>query len=229
MSAGSAYSQLCRKHQQTVDAFVRCGVQSDAYTEVYGPTKRPDTAASRLFSKPLVQQAVQERTDQAVARAGVRNLRVLEEIAAIAFIDPGELFNDDNSLKPVKDLPDNVRRAILAIETDELFDGVGREREKIGVTRKLKLQPKLEALTRLGQYLKLFVERHELSGPNGGAIPVKDVSDLDKARRVAFLLAQGLREAQAVQPTEATGSSTPESGNPAGSPPAHSTKQENNS
>lgn len=221
MTTRSAYSQLRRKHQQVVDAFVRCGIQSDAYTEVYGPTKRPDVSASKLFAKPLVQQAVEERTQQAIARAGVRTVRVLEEFAAIAFLDPGELFNDDNSLKSVTELPENVRRAILAVETDELFDGVGRDRAQIGITRKLKLSPKLDALTKLGQYLKLFTERHEFSGPNGGAIPVKDVSDLDVARRVAFLLALGMREAQSVQPA-----STPESGNPAGSPPAHSTKQE---
>lgn len=213
----SAYSQLHRKWQQVVDAFVRCGIQSDAYTEVYGPTKRPDVSASKLFAKPIVQRAVEERTQQAIARAGVRNLRVLEELAAIAFFDPADIF-ENGDLRPIGEMPEKARRALASIEVEDLYEGRGESREYIGTLRKVKHWPKIDALTKLGQYLKLFTEKHEISGPNGGPIETKEVSDLDKARRVAFLLAQGLREAQAA--------SSPESGNPAGSPPAHSTKQE---
>ena len=219
MNARSAYSQLSRKHQKVVDAFVRCGVQTDAYTEVYGETKRPDAASSRLFAKPLVRQAVEERTQIAIARAGVRQVRILEELAAIAFLDPGELFAADNSLKSITSLEPKVRAAIMAVETDELFDGVGKDREQIGITRKLKLQPKIEALKLLGQHLKLFTEKHEVAALIGD---VSDLSDFDKARRVAYLLSRAMLTMQ--QPP-----ADPESGNPAGSPPAHSTKQENHS
>lgn len=215
-----AYGQLRRKWQLLVDAFVRCGVQSDAYTEVYGPTKRPDVSACKVFGKPEIRQAVAERTEQAIARAGVRNVRILEELASIAFLDPGDLFEDDNSLKPLKDVPPAMRRAILAVETDELFDGVGNDRAQIGITRKLKLSPKIEALKLLGQHLKLFTEKHEVELPSSD--PSK-LSELDKARRVGFLLWQGMRALQ-----EAASSDT-EPGNPAGSPPAHSNKQENHS
>lgn len=223
MSSRSAYSQLCRKHQQVVDAFVKCGIQSDAYTEAYGPTKRPDSAASRLFAKALVQQAVRERTEQAIARAGVRQVRVLEELAAIAFLDAGDLFNDDNSLRPIKDLDPKIRSGVMAVETDELFDGVGKDREKIGITRKLKLQPKIEALKLLGQHLKLFTGASDCGITPPPSADPSNLSDLDKARRVGFLLWQGMRALQ-----EAC-SSDPVSGNPAGSPPAPSNKQEINS
>jgi phage terminase small subunit len=219
MAVRSAYSQLRRKWQMVVDAFVRCGVQTDAYTEVYGDGKQADACASRLFAKPLVSQAVEERTQIAIARAGVRQVRVLEELAAIAFLDPGELFNEDNSLRKIADLPPKVRAAILAVETDELFDGVGKDREQIGITRKLKLAPKIEALKILAQHLRI------LEPPVVAAIvaDASNLSDLDKARRVAFLLGQAVRAINAAP------AAAPESGNPAGSPPAHSTKQETHS
>ena len=170
------------------------------------------------MAKPGLKEAIKDRTEQAIAKAGVRQVRVLEEIAAVAFLDPGELFDDEDALRKVKEMTPGVRRALLALEVEELFEGRGESRERTGRLHKIKLQPKIEALKLLGQYLKMFKEMHEHAGPNGGPIETKDVSelsDLDRARRVAFLLAQGLRATEAAP-----------SGNPAGSPPAISNKQE---
>lgn len=217
-----AYGQLRRKWQQVVDEFVRCGVQCDAYTKVYGPTKRPDASAHKLFSKPEIRQAVTERTEQAIARAGVTNVRILEELAGIATVDPIDVFDDEGNMKPMKDIPAKVRRAIQGMDIDELWEGRGKDRDQVGITRKPRFYSKVEALKLLGQHLKLFTEKHEVELP-GSADPSK-LSELDKARRVGFLLWQGMRALQ-----EAAASSDPESGNPAGSPPAHSNKQENHS
>lgn len=48
----------------------------------------------------------------------------------------------------------------------------------------------------------------ELSGPDGGPIQTKDVSDLEIARHLAFLLEAGARAAESEQPSDETPPST---------------------
>lgn len=182
------------------DACVRLGVPTDAYREVYPDAKRPDVSACKLMARPEIRDAISERTEQAIARAGVRNVRVLEELAAIAFLDPAELFDEHGALREVRGMDPKVRRALLALDVEDIFTGRGEDRERVCRLHKIRLQPKIEALKALGQHLKMFTERHEHTGKDGGPIETKDtseLSELDLARRVAFLLAKGLREAQA--------------------------------
>lgn len=218
----SAYSKLSRQRQIFVDEFVRTGVVSDSYSVAFPNAKRPDVGGSKMLVWPQVRQAVEERKEQAIARAGVRHVRVMEEIAAIAFSDLGEFFTDDGQLKPLSEIPKASRAALQGLDVEELFEGSGENRRPSGYLRKVRTHSKVEALKLLGQHLKLFVERHEHTGKDGGAIETKDVSelsDLDRARRVAFLLARGLQLQQSA--------SAPDPGNPAGdSPPAQSNQQE---
>lgn len=48
----------------------------------------------------------------------------------------------------------------------------------------------------------LLVDKSELSGPNGSPVEVKQLSDLDLARRVAFALSKGLKEMKAKELTK---------------------------
>lgn len=204
------YSNLTRQRQIFVDEFVRTGMVRDSYSAAFPNAKRPDVGGSKMLVRPEIQKAVEERKEQAIARAGVRQVRVIEEIAAIAFSDLGEFFTDDGQLKSLKDIPKPARAALQGLDVEELFEGSGESRRSSGYVRKVRTHSKIEALKLLGQHLKLFVERHEHSGPNGGPIETKELSAEDRARRVAFLLAQGLREASSPNP----------------SPPATSNKQE---
>ncbi len=219
----SAYSRLRRRRQLFVDAYVKCGVGADAYREIDPKAKRPDQGACKLLAIPEVKAAIEERKQQAIVRAGVRQVRVLEELAAIAFSDVAELFDEQGNLRNLKEIRPAARAAIQAIDCEELLVGKGEQRRPFAVVRKLRTHSKVEALKLLGQYLKLFVERHEHTGKDGAPIETKDageLSDLDRARRVAFLLARGLQLQNA-------SAGNPDPGNPAGaSPPAQSNQQE---
>lgn len=58
---------------------------------------------------------------------------------------------------------------------------------------KIKFHDKLSALDKIGRHLGMFVEKHELTGKDGGPIETADVSDLDRARTIAFALEKGRR------------------------------------
>lgn len=87
---------------------------------------------------------------------------VLKELRAIGFSDVRQLFNDDGSMKPPHEWPDGTAAAVASVETDELYEGVGKEREQIGITRKVKLWEKTKSLELLGKNMRMFVERVDI-------------------------------------------------------------------
>jgi len=187
----SAYSQLSRRRQLFVDAYVRRGVGTEAIKEAGFIGRRPDVAAAKFLAKPEVRAAIEEKRGEAIAKAGVRAVRVLEELAAIALLDPADLFDETGAMRPLKDVPRETRAALSALDVEEVrLDGVS-----IGQVKKLRMHSKVEALKLLGQYLKLFAERVEHTGRDGGPIQTEELSELDKARRIAHLLRSGMQAA----------------------------------
>jgi hypothetical protein len=56
-----------------------------------------------------------------------------------------------------------------------LFEGAGDEKHAYGLCKKIKLADKGQNLERLGRYFKLFTEKSEISGPEGGALIVRHI------------------------------------------------------
>lgn len=75
------------------------------------------------------------------------------ELQKIAFSDIRELYNADNNLKNITDFSDRVAATVSSIEVDELYEGSGKERTRIGFTRKVKLANKIAAIERLCRML----------------------------------------------------------------------------
>lgn len=59
---------------------------------------------------------------------------------------------------------------------------------------------KFKALCELSKHLGLHIERHEVTGKDGGAIEVTSLSEIEVARRVAFVLERGLMAAAGTTP-----------------------------
>jgi len=89
---------------------------------------------------------------------------VIQELKCIATTDIRELFKDDGTVKEPHLWPDHLARAIKSIEVDELFDGTGKDRTKIGLTRKIQLWDKPKALELIGRSLAMFTDKTEVSG-----------------------------------------------------------------
>lgn len=134
----------------------------------YSP-RTANKIGAQLLAKPLVAKALQEALEARAARVQVKADDVLRELLRIATVDVREAFDDDGNLKAVKDLPEDVARAIAGIDVDELWQGRGEEREQIGVTRKVRFWDKPRALELLGKHLKLFVEKVEVSADSSFA------------------------------------------------------------
>lgn len=134
----------------------------------------PYSTASRMLADPEVQAMVAVRTQELLDESGVSTLRVLKELASIAYSDIRKAFREDGTLKPPAEWDDATAAAMEAIDLEETLGRTG-----VRVT-KIRRSDKLTALTRLGQYLKLFRQVNEHTGENGGPIVMQVTSVEDE-------------------------------------------------
>ncbi|MBN2427887.1 MAG: terminase small subunit [Deltaproteobacteria bacterium] len=125
-----------------------------------------------LVTKKHVSEAIAERQEKLQKELEISQERTLNEIAAAAFLDIGEIFDEAGNLLHVDQIPEEARRAIASIETEKITRGRGDDATPVTI-RKIRFHDKLKALEQLAKHLGLFVEKHEHSGPNGGPIETK--------------------------------------------------------
>jgi phage terminase small subunit len=94
-----------------------------AYRAAYPDAKYPTAAVQshRLLRKPNIRTELKARRADHARRYRVRADAVLREFARIAFSDVADLFDGVGTLRPVRDIPLDTRRAITQVK-------VGRER-----------------------------------------------------------------------------------------------------
>ena len=143
--------------------------------------KTANRIASENLSKPDIQNRISKLTADATERNNITVDRVLQEFAAIAFLDPIDLFNEDGSMKQLAEMPESARRAIGGIEIKEYFEGRGDDVQRINLT-KIKIIDKRAALGDLGKYLGMFIDRVDHSSADGSMSP-KDPAEYAKAVR----------------------------------------------
>jgi phage terminase small subunit len=171
--------KLTAKQERFSIEYHRCGDASASYRIAYPKSlKWKDSSlyceSSKLLKNTKVIQRLAELNKPFLDNANITKERVLLEVARLAFSDPRKAFDENGNLLPVNDWPDEVAAAISGIETEELFEGRGESREKVGLTHKIKFWDKGKQLELAGKYLGLFVDRHELTGKDGaplGPIP----------------------------------------------------------
>jgi phage terminase small subunit len=118
----------------------------------------------QLLQNPSVTAEIKRLMAGKQERTQITSDRVLSEIYRLAMVDVRTLFNEDGTLKPLAEWPEDGARAVGGIEVDEIITGKGAEREVIGHTKKLKLWPKMQALEALGKHLRLFADVHVHEG-----------------------------------------------------------------
>jgi phage terminase small subunit len=121
--------------------------------------------AKGLSDRQRIRREIAEKHARRIEELEISADRVLQDLAKIAFFDPGKLFNDDGCLIDITELDDETAAAIARFEVFELFDGSkGDQKHVTGLVKKITLADKLEALELLGKYLKLWTDKVEHSG-----------------------------------------------------------------
>lgn len=125
------------------------------------------SSGQRLLKNVEIQAKIQDAMNERAVRTEIDQDRVLKELGRLGFSDIRKYFNDDGSLKNIADLEEDAAAAVSSVEVDELFDGGGKDRVKIGYTRKIKFWDKNSALEKIGKHLKMFTDKVEFPDENG--------------------------------------------------------------
>jgi len=128
-------------YQNALEAYHRAGYKRVSYSVDV-------RKASSLRTRKTMSKAIDRALDMKRNDLDLRADAVLREMTCPAFLDPGSVFHPDGRVKNVRDMHENVRRAIESIEIVE--DELGNR------VTKIKFVPKLRALELLGKHLRLF-------------------------------------------------------------------------
>ncbi len=154
------------------------------------PERSAHTAAARLLKNREIAEAIAAWRNRQCARLEITAERTLQELARLAFYDPGRLYDKDGNRIPVHLLDDHTRAAVASIE-DETAETRGAPDKKgerpVTVTRKqrVKLADKGPNLERLGKHLKLFGD-----GALGATVEVPGNMPADSAIRIVLVRPQ---------------------------------------
>ena len=125
--------------------------------------KTAKAQGSRLLTNVDVQKLIEEGRKEVESQIKFDAARVLQELARIGLCDIGQAFDEHGNLRPIREIPEDVRRAISGVEVDELWENGEDGRHQTGITRKVKFWDKPKSLELLGKHLKLFVEKIDLN------------------------------------------------------------------
>lgn len=157
-------SDLTAKQQRFVEEYL---VDLNATQAAIRAGYSEDTAAkigSENLTKPDIATAISAAKVDLTRRCGVTQERIVKELSAIAFSDARKLYDEQGNLRPIHELEDEVAAAFAGLENEELFEGRGQDRKRIGVLRKVKRWDKVRALELLAKHLGVIEDKVKLSG-----------------------------------------------------------------
>ena len=112
---------------------------------------------ARLLRNPKVAAAIADGRSRMAARLEITAERVLQELAKLAFYDPGAVFDEKGNPLPVHRMDEITRAAVTAVDVETKESRAGNT----SVIRRVKLADKGQNLERLGRHLKLFTDKTE--------------------------------------------------------------------
>lgn len=83
----------------------------------------------------------------------------VKTVTALALYDPRKMFDKFGNPQEIPELGRVSGLALAGFEIEELYDGKGENRQKIGYARKVKLLDRTPYLLMLGKYLNAFPEK----------------------------------------------------------------------
>lgn len=130
--------------------------------------KSPAQQSTRLLKQEHVQHFLRLKFAKQTSSLNTSVKRILLELQRIAFSDITHYLKIEKGMLEIKDTGDWKKDSSRAVS--EISETVSMA----GVSKKFKLYDKLKGLELLGKYHKMFNERVEHTGADGGPIETKN-------------------------------------------------------
>ena len=141
------------KQEKSIQHYLINGDKTAAYKHAYSTSRmKPATinrTAKRLFDLPKICTRIAQEQKATFDRNKATIDEVLSIMADNLRIDPAPLFNDDGSMKNIKDIPKKARMALADIETNELRFG----KEVVGEIKKVKFNSRTQIMDMFMKHL----------------------------------------------------------------------------
>lgn len=147
-------ADLTPKQSRFVDEYLIDLNATQAAIRAGYSVKSAGDQAAQLLGKTHIQAAIDTARSNRSQETKIDAAWVLTRLAAEATADIADLYDDDGELLPVKRWPLIWRQGLVqGIEVEELFDGAGKDRERIGTVRKVKLDNRIRRLELIGKHI----------------------------------------------------------------------------
>jgi phage terminase small subunit len=213
------------RHEAFARAIVEGKSARDAYQAAGYKSKGrgADANASRLISNDNVARRVAELKEEAAKGAVMTGREVLEELSKLGranMADYTRVGLDGDPVLNFAALTRDQAAALVEVTVEDFLDSRGEDARQVRRV-KFKLADKRGALDLLGKYHKLFAERREHSGLDGGPIEVevKRYTDIEAARWIGRLLKK-VDDARRAKDGAAAADASPAQTDPAKTDPA---------
>lgn len=153
-----------------INRFISHGNITLAATEAGYSPKTAAKQGSDILKKPEVKAEVERRLKQRLDKMNLKAEDVLKLVKDLAYADITEAFDENGKLLPFSAMPDEVRKMIRGMDTEELFGGRGSSKRKIGVGKKIRFDTRKDYVEILCKYFKILVDAHEHSFKGGNAV-----------------------------------------------------------
>jgi phage terminase small subunit len=128
----------------------------------------PRNIGSENLAKPYIAAAIQEAMDKRSERTKIDADWVLNHNAEMLEADIADIIDDNGSYLPIKQWPKIWRQMLAGIDVQELFEGSGSSKKKIGTVKKFKFIDRLRALELLGKHVNIQAYRDRIDMHHGG-------------------------------------------------------------
>lgn len=148
---------LTDKQESYCQNYVVCMNQSTAYRLAYDAESMNSNSvaveACLLHKDPNVSLRIKELQAEAYERNKTTIDELVSVLSGMVRFDIGDLYDENNNLLNIKDMPVQARQMISQLDSDELYMNVAGNRECIGTTKKVRTIQKLDAVEKLMKHL----------------------------------------------------------------------------
>lgn len=141
-----------------------------------------------LLTNVYISAAISDKLGQRLDRCDVSAVQIINELKKLAFYDPIDLLENDGGVKPLKDIPEPVRKALAGFEVTEIFDGApGAQKRVVGILKKIKTTDRIRALELLGKYREIKAWTDSVT--HSGELQVNaSLTDIERAAKITAIL-----------------------------------------
>jgi len=134
-------------------AYIELSDKNKAYRQAYDAdamnSNSVNVAAQELFKNPIVTLRIEELQSELRERNKVKIDDVLSVLTDMIKFDISELYDENDNLKSIHDIPKQHRQMITSVKSDHLYVG----KEIIGETKEIKTLNKLDVIEKFMKHL----------------------------------------------------------------------------